>query len=235
MIKYWKRILDLPAHHPVKQAYLSLLELCNLGQTNWCSHIKSILHDNHFSHAWDAQKIDNNMINAITENLYKSFMEKCMNDINNSEQNPKLRTYKLFKTHFKLEPYLTSIQNTKYINALARFRISSHNLRIETGRYTKPKTAVDDRICLYCASHNVENECHFLLKCTLYNEERIELLDVVRLFFPDCHNLDELNLFVNIMSSNELPIVEALGKYVYNSMCKRYRYDNDTNIVTSEQ
>ncbi len=54
-------------------------------------------------------------------------MEKCLADINNSTLNPKLRTFKLFKNKYKFENYLSSTRNLKHVQALFKFRISSHN------------------------------------------------------------------------------------------------------------
>ncbi len=70
---------------------------------------------------------------------------KCMNDIQDSEYYPKLRTYKTFKLYFKQEICLSEIKDYRYIIALARFRISSHYLKIETGRYSKSKLEVNLR------------------------------------------------------------------------------------------
>ncbi len=58
------------------------------------------------------------------------------------------------------------------MTSLVRFRISSHNLKIVTGRYTRPKTEIYQRICTYCNSHEAENETHFLRKCTYFTDER---------------------------------------------------------------
>ena len=45
----------------------------------------------------------------------------------------KLQTYCLFKHDTDLAKYLDLITNCKYKLALSRFRLSSHNLAIETG------------------------------------------------------------------------------------------------------
>ncbi len=90
------------------------------------------------------------MINVglIKEKLFQNYMEKYMNDIKHSEYYPKLRTYKTFKLYFKQEIYLSEIKDYRYIIALARFRISSHNLKTQTGRYSKPKLEVNLRKCI---------------------------------------------------------------------------------------
>ena len=48
-----------------------------------------------------------------------------------------------------------------------RFRISSHQLRIETGRYEN--TPRNERLCLFCTSNKIEDENHFLLDCKTYH------------------------------------------------------------------
>ncbi len=60
-------------------------------------------------------------------------MQMTLENIQNSEMYPKLRTYKLFKQEYKLENYLSQLTDIHCIKALIRFRISCPNLRIETG------------------------------------------------------------------------------------------------------
>ena len=85
-----------------------------------------------------------------------------MTPIANSTKFPKLRTYKLFQKDFRLENYLIRIENTKHALALTRFRISSYNLRMETGRYDQRKIKPEERLCIYCRSQAVEDEQHYL-------------------------------------------------------------------------
>ena len=44
---------------------------------------------------------------------------------------------------------------------LTRFRISAHKLEIEIGRYTTPKTPLENRLCKQCNSSEIEDEEHF--------------------------------------------------------------------------
>ena len=130
---------------------------------------KNILTDNGLPQAWDDEALNNRELAVLKEKLYRNYMENCLKEINDSQKNPKLRTYKLFKTEFKLENYLMHTKNINHVLALAKFRISSHNLRIETGRYTKPaKTPINERICLFCSSQAIEDEIHFIISCTFY-------------------------------------------------------------------
>ena len=43
-------------------------------------------------------------------------------------------------------------------------------LSMKTGRYRGE--ALSDRLCIFCSSNNVEDECHFLLHCTAYSNLR---------------------------------------------------------------
>ena len=54
---------------------------------------------------------------------------------------------------------------------ITRWRLSSHDLRIETGRYTKPKTPKNDRKCTICPLR-VEDEHHVIFVCPLYSSVR---------------------------------------------------------------
>ncbi len=90
-------------------------------------------------------------------------MPECLGIIHDSTAYLKLRTYKLFKEEFKLENYLSSTKNLNHTLDLFRFRISSHNLRIETGRYTRPKIPLNQIMCIYCTSQAVETaQCKYV-------------------------------------------------------------------------
>ena len=84
--------------------------------------------------------------------------------------NPKLRTYKTFKLTFHIEPYLLLLNNVKEVSALARFRLSSHSLQIELGRYNN--TPLNNRLCTRCDYNAVDDEEHFLIHCSYFNEEK---------------------------------------------------------------
>jgi hypothetical protein len=147
-------------------------------------------------------------------------MTNCLNVICDSEKSPKLRTYRQFKNEYKFENYF-GIKNTGHVLALLRFRISSHNLRIETGRYTRPKTPSELRICLYCSSQTVEDEY-------LYNTERQELIRSIVNILPDFPSLPDNCKFVENMQNKNAHVLQALGKYVYTCLNKRSRIVLDT-------
>ena len=83
-----------------------------------------------------------NLINRFKNNL-NSTLVKYKADTNEG----KLRTYALFKTHFQKKKYLSVIKDTEIRKCFMSFRIRSHKLEIERGRYKK--LDVKDRLAKY--------------------------------------------------------------------------------------
>ena len=90
--------------------------------------------------------------------------------------NSKLRTYKLFKTSIKQEPYLTEIKNVKDRIIFSKFRLSNHELMIEKGRHLNINKEL--RFCKFCPG-SIEDEIHFLTKCKTYSIPRKIFMDNV--------------------------------------------------------
>ncbi len=98
--------------------------------------------------------------------------------------------------------------------------ISSHNLTIETGRYTRPKTTANEIICLYCLTQVIETESHFLFNCDLCTSERKELLNIVAKIIPDINILTNCEKYIMLMSNQDPVVTNTLGKYIYNCLKK---------------
>ena len=67
--------------------------------------------------------------------------------------------------------YNTPMVESKRI-VISRWRLSNHNLLIETGRYTRPKTPRENRLCVVC--NELEDEHHAIFVCNLYNAIRVK-------------------------------------------------------------
>ena len=64
--------------------------------------------------------------------------------------------------------------------AISKLRLSAHNPLIETGRYAKPRSLPrSERICKHCNFNYIENEFHFLSRCSLYETERAKMYNQV--------------------------------------------------------
>ena len=152
---------------------------------------------------------NNKLFDTLKEKVYSTHMENCMARIKSNTEG-KLRIFRTFKQDYCMEGYLLLLPNLKHMSTIARFRMSSHTLAIETGRHAKPKIAKEERKCRYCNLDAVEDEEHFLLKCSLYNEERLSLSNSVVLNVSTRSQGDD---FVFLLSSKEPTIVKALGTF----------------------
>ena len=86
-------------------------------------------------------------------------------------------------------------------------------LEIETGRYTKPKTQLIDRLCKYCNSSAIEDETHFLLDFDLYTDIRSTLFENALCLDENSHNLETDDKLRLIMQHKGLQF--ALKNTVY--------------------
>ena len=135
----------------------------------------------------------------------------------------KLCIFRTFKQDYCMEGYLLLLPNLKHMSTIARFRMSSHTLAIETGRHAKPKIAKEERKSRYCNLDDVEDEEHFLLKCPLYNEERLSLFNSVVL---NVSAMSQRDVFVYLLSSKEPITVKALETFLHNAFKKREKVMN---------
>ena len=69
-------------------------------------------------------------------------------------------------TAYAMQTYLTRIRGFRLCRAYASIRCSSHQLRVQTGRYLLPQLKREDRTCRICGSPNeIEDESHIVLHC----------------------------------------------------------------------
>ncbi len=128
----------------------------------------------------------------------------------------KLRTYRMFKSHFQLETYLLQVKVAKFRIALTKLRVSCHKLQIEMGRYHKPASIPpDQRLCELC--QNKEDELHFLCVCPAYEEQREELFMAVCVNYPTFIYLNTTDncKFIFLLEPTNTVVVNCLAKFVY--------------------
>ena len=169
MIRYWIKLLTSNDNCLPKKIYCMLKNDIDNGITynglNWAYQIKSMLDRIGLSNIWIQQFEITIPYNLIKERIFDMYKQSWYFSINNSNR---LEMYSRFKHEFAMENYLDFIKEKKYRFALTKFRLSSHDLAIERGRYEN--IARNDRDCIFCNGHSVESEYHFLLACPFYRE-----------------------------------------------------------------
>ena len=81
-----------------------------------------------------------------------------------------LKTFRYMKTNYEISTYIDILDNKQQRSLISKIRLSSHDLKIETGRYNN--TNRNERYCELCQLHDIEDEYHFTLICPHYKEIR---------------------------------------------------------------
>ena len=123
----------------------------------------------------------------------------------------KLRTYFKDKCSFGQEKYL-AILSFHQRKLLTRFRISSHNLMVERGRYKK--LDVSQRLCQNCNLNLVEDETHFLFQCPAHASDRNKLIS---LSSENCLNfttLQDNERMIWLLNNENVPVLNHLCNFL---------------------
>ena len=95
---------------------------------------------------------------------------------------------------------------------MARYIMSSHDLKIERGRFNNPITPINQRICTRCESNELDDEIHLLHHCNAMNNEREILLNSI----AGIINMQPTNdIFLRIMTSRDITVVKSVAKFIY--------------------
>ena len=127
---------------------------------------------------------DQAMIAAIIKLCRNTSMMAYYRNLNdkNEERDIRERELRLQESENSLSKYYsdfnfdqksciyTCMMNDHYRYILTRWRLSNHDLKIETGRYLRPKPPREDRICTRC--NIMEDEYHVVFVCPVYESLR---------------------------------------------------------------
>lgn len=174
--------------------------VANIGHRRLNNYCRSMV----LTYVWQLQAEIEIPFTSIKLRIFDNYKQSWYGNINNS---PRLQAYSIFKHNFELEKYLDIVLDKKYKIALTRFRTSSHNLLIETGRYDGTPRA--DRICKSCNMKQIESEYHFLLVCPFYRDLR------VKYFTPYFCHWPNINKFDTLLSSKSRKVVNNVAKCIY--------------------
>ena len=164
-LNYWHRVTSKNDDTLVKIALLENISL----RSNWIVTIEKLINTLNL-----ADKIGNSekFKQATQQSLetgWKIWWKKAMEDPELS----RLMFYREIKNEYGFEDYL-NLANFQQRKLISKLRCSDHALEIEKGRH-KPANArkrKDERLCVFCDSGEVEDEKHFLYRCTLYSDIR---------------------------------------------------------------
>ena len=224
----------MPDDQHLKAIYDELFELATKGHDNFVEKLSVLLlkHNLNIAEMQSSSQEDLRQFElAFREKRYKQLIDNWHREFGSF---PKLDIYREIKEDYRVEPYILYIRNKRHQQALARLRVSSHNLYIETGRHSRPFVPRHKRICNYCPLNEIDNEKHFLLKCTFHSVERRSLFKVVNSLLEKEKESSSLYLdlingqFIALMRTKDPIVLGAFGKYIYEGFKKRDHLENNS-------
>ena len=100
---------------------------------------------------------------------------------------------------------------------MTKFRVSCHNLAIETGRYHKPSSLpVEQRLCPTCKE--IEDEIHLLCQCRRNAGLRRNLFRTVTQYHTQFEMLDPVEKTIFLMQLKDEHIIRELAAFIFNSL-----------------
>ena len=206
IIRYWLKLVSLNENKYAKCIYNMQIEDMrnNPDKFNWASSVKQLLSKYGFMNVWLSQGVENsNSLQIFKQRVRDIFIQEWHKRFENSTR---ARFY-VNIANFKHQTYLDNLTVKKFQQNLTRFRVSSHRLEIECGRWTRPeKTPLDNRKCRICNA--LEDEFHFILECPLYEDLRKQLINK---YFWSRPNMPK---FTELCMSDSIILQKRLSMYV---------------------
>ena len=210
MLRLWNRLIKIPDTRLVKRIFLAD---CNANKPNtWATDVKKICNLIDVNEKYDEKSFID--LDAARKSISYSENIEWSNVV---QSKPKLRTYKIFKTRYETEPYITANISRSERSFIAQLRSGILPLRIETGRFSRIE--LEHRTCQLCDLNVIESEEHFLFSCPFYNEFRNQFYDMIS-------NIDQ-NFNLNLYNEEKFKIimnktcVKATSKFISKCFFKR--------------
>ena len=220
-----------------------MTDMCNGGHDTWLTRVTQIeRHLNLPRMNYFSKTSGKAMTSCLKSKFDRFWLDKIKTPKIGTDglDHNKLRTYKNLKASFTREPYLDLIRNRNQRSFLSRLRVSSHNLAIERGRYTRPVTPIEQRFCTYCkptttrpsppgtpptppwctaprrtsTTAQADTEFHFLLECPMFEIERNCLFGKMSSIEPDFTLLKKEEKFVKLLGPTNVQMAKLSKKLI---------------------
>ena len=213
-LRYWQTLLNMREGRLPRLIYEGQKEQAD-HEHSWTAYTKKLLMELDLQDFWQSQKI------TLNKNGWNNLIEEKIQEREQREwrrralSKPKLRTYIKYKEILKEEEYLKN-EDTIGRRMLARLRSGTNNLRIETGRYERPRIPEKYRTCLICME-DTENEEHFLHHCIAYKDIRED-------FIEEIENKNKAQDITKILfGAGKLIDINKAIRYIRRAMARRNR------------
>lgn len=206
IVKFWFKLLE-SENCIMKSIYQDMFERAEkypCVKYNWLLNVKHLLFSLGFGEVWYSQNVTNKrlFLDIFKQRLQDCFQQDCNAFFSTSS---KCVLYRYLTNKLCLQSYLLKPIAVKYIQLITRYRLSAHSLMIEKGRFTQlPK---EQRLCIFCHL-DVEDEYHFIFKCSMYHEYRKLYIKKYYWYKPSMYKL------LQLLSTENTTELSNLGKYL---------------------
>ena len=209
IVKYWIKLLNTE-NIILKSLYEDMLE--NIDCRNWLSQVRDLLFSLGFGYVWYNQCVPNRkLFLAQLNTVLNDFFIQEMNSY--FENSNKCYLYRYLTDTHMIQYYIRKSLPDKYLFSLTQFRLSSHELMIEKGRYQNiPRGG---RLCQKCSLHEVEDEFHFIFVCPCYRDLRVKYLNRYYYTRPSMFKL------VNLLSVKNKTKLCNLARFLISAFARR--------------
>ena len=222
MLRFYFRMLNMENCRLTKKIYLydQHFAQCNPLLSTWSSEISDIICKNNLSaviYTQPPKLVLNLMKNSLLERDQFKLRQECL-------KSDKLRTYNsLFTPNATYESVISYTRLClPFIlrKRLAQLRLGCLPIRVETDRYTRPIVHRDQRYCLQPNCENVisslddsvkhvENEFHFLMKCSQYDQLRTEMFARIQAVDFSFSEMSVQNKFIFLLTTQHAAKIVA--------------------------
>ena len=180
IVRYWCKLVSGPRE---RYRYIVYKYLCTFidailprGYRNWAKEVRDVLVRVGYVNVWSTEQLpcdSVSFVNIVKQTLIDLYITEWSVQVRMKE---KLITFGLFKVTFGFEMYLYLINSPIIRKTFSRFRLSSHTLEIERGRYP-PRRPRLQRLCRQCDMNVLEDEYHLIMMCDKYTGLRQIYID----------------------------------------------------------
>ena len=208
IIKYWIKIKGT-TNCILKNCYEQMLT----DNDAWIVNVKLELERLGLGYLWQSDCADNIIYHLIEQRFYDINKQEMLSKINVLSRG---HLYQYLIDNFCMQFYLLKPISPIYKKCITQFRLGSHNLNIEQGRYrNEPR---ESRICTLCNCNDLEDEFHFILKCPFFKDLRAKYL---KKFYYEKPSVFKLLKLLGVCNVKELC---NLGKYLKAALAKRSKH-----------
>ena len=164
ILRLYNRFCAMPPERITKRMFVFIM---HDRKTSWSKMCYSVLEKlNLLEVAVNLTRVNlNECVNHLKALFVKEARLEC-------EKKPKLRTYiQLFTED---TPSYFFEENPRVRSICANVRLGCLKLRIESGRFRNERES--ERLCVFCTKNAIENEIHFVMHCSLYDDIREKML-----------------------------------------------------------